>query len=215
MNYFAHGRRFLSDPYFLAGTAVPDWLNVVNRRIRARANAARKFCGSSAGPRAAVAAGIVQHHHDDDWFHQTRAFAELSYAFTVAIRDTLAPDDTFRPSFLGHVLVELLLDASLIEHDLGQLDAYYAAMSEIAPEEVAAAVGEITGQEIDLLAQFIPRFAAERFLYDYLDDAKLLWRLNQVMRRLQLPALPAEVAEFFPEARQRVRDRGHELLCQP
>ena len=33
MNYFAHGVRFLEDPYFLAGTAVPDWLSVVDRRV--------------------------------------------------------------------------------------------------------------------------------------------------------------------------------------
>ena len=38
MNYFAHGREFVDEPYFLAGTAVPDWLSVVDRptRIRSR-----------------------------------------------------------------------------------------------------------------------------------------------------------------------------------
>ena len=37
MNYFAHGHRFVDDPYFLAGTAVPDWLSVVDRKVRVRA----------------------------------------------------------------------------------------------------------------------------------------------------------------------------------
>ena len=36
MNYFAHGRHFIDQPYLLAGTAVPDWLNVVDRSVRAR-----------------------------------------------------------------------------------------------------------------------------------------------------------------------------------
>ena len=40
------------------------------------------------------------------------------------------------------------------------------------------------------LAGMIPLFARERFLSDYADDAKLCYRLNQVMRRVRLPALP-------------------------
>ena len=36
MNYFAHGRSFIDHPYLLAGTAVPDWLNLVARRSRIR-----------------------------------------------------------------------------------------------------------------------------------------------------------------------------------
>ncbi len=36
MNYFAHGYRFIDDPYFMAGTALPDWLSVADRRVRIR-----------------------------------------------------------------------------------------------------------------------------------------------------------------------------------
>src|SRR5687768_7726430 len=112
MNYFAHGRRYVHDAYFLSGTAVPDWLNVVDRRVRVRSKAAQQFVDDSDPQVAALARGIVQHHYDDQWFHQTRAFAELSLRFTLEIRELLQPDDGFRPSFLGHILVELLLDAT-------------------------------------------------------------------------------------------------------
>ena len=36
MNYFAHALPFLDQPYFVAGTAVPDWLSVVDRQVRVR-----------------------------------------------------------------------------------------------------------------------------------------------------------------------------------
>jgi hypothetical protein len=62
------------------------------------------------------------------------------------------------------------------------------------------------------LAAFIPGFCAERFLYDYADDAKLLARLNRVMRRVQLPALPDRFVELLPSARRTVRERRDELL---
>lgn len=212
MNYFAHGRKFLDDPYFLAGTAVPDWLSVVDRKVRARSKLARPFV-SDADPRiAAVAGGIVQHHHDDDWFHRSRAFAELSLQFTVLIRDLLTPDDGFRPSFLGHILVEILLDAVLIARDPGRLDAYYEALDQIDPQVVGDAVNRMATRSTALLAYFIPRFSSVRFLYDYLDDGTLLLRLNNVMRRVKLTPLPDAMIAFFPEARRLVEQRQFELL---
>jgi hypothetical protein len=213
MNYFAHGRRFLDDPYFLAGTAVPDWLNVVNRQLRARSKSARRLVAHSDRRQAAVARGIIQHHHDDDWFHQTRAFAELQLDFSKSIRDLLEPDDGFRPSFLGHILVELLLDATLIEDDVSLLDRYYTVLATVDASVVAAAVTEISGHPADMLTSFIPQFSSLRFLYDYRDDGKLLTRLNNVMHRVQLAPLPAELVGLFPAARQAVRARKSELLA--
>lgn len=213
MNYFAHGRRFIDDPHFLVGTAVPDWLSVVNRRARARERLALPFVDHKDVGIAALARGIVQHHRDDHWFHQTRAFVELNLQFTVAFRDMLEPDPGFRPSFLGHILVELLLDAALIEQSPGQLDAYYAAIETVSPEEISATVNRMITRQTGMLMFFVPRFSAARFLYDYAEDDKLLFRLNNVMRRVRLAPLPNEILPFFPEARQLVKERQHELLA--
>ena len=49
---------------------------------------------------------------------------------------------------------------------------------------------------------FIGMFSRERFLSDYADDGKLLFRLNQVMRRVGLPLLPPSTgASCSPELR--------------
>ena len=212
MNYFAHGRDFVGEPYVLAGTAVPDWLNVVNRRAKARSRLAQPYTCDTDPMVAAIARGIVQHHRDDRWFHQSRVFAELSLEFTVQVRDRLPRDEGFRPSFLGHILVELLLDAALIEADPPLLDVYYDALQQIDPEAVARVVDRMCTQPAGMLALFILRFSEERFLYDYGDDERLLFRLNNVMRRVRLPSLPASLLEFFPAARTAVRRRIPELL---
>jgi hypothetical protein len=214
MNYFAHGHRFVDDPYFMAGTAVPDWLSVLDRRVRVRAKGAESFVGHQDARVAAIARGIVRHHEDDDWFHRTPAFAELSWQLTVAAREVLASDDGLRPSFLGHVLVELLLDAALIDEHRQVLDGYYRALEGLDATVVATAVNRMASRRTDQLEWFIPRFAAERFLYDYSDDVKLLTRLNQVMRRVKLPALPAAFQTILPEARRAVGRRRDELLGQ-
>ncbi len=40
MNYLAHGWRYTDEPYVLAGTAAPDWLSVIDRKIRLRSRTA-------------------------------------------------------------------------------------------------------------------------------------------------------------------------------
>lgn len=213
MNYFAHGHLYTADAYFLSGTAVPDWLSLVDRKLRLRSRSAGPWVHDPDRRMASLAAGVVRHFHDDRWFHQTRAFAELSLQLTVAIRRVLPGDDGFRPSFLGHILVEILLDAALIAEDPTRLDAYYAALAAVDPQFVGAAVGRIAGRTAESLAPLIRGFCAERFLYDYAEDGKLLARLNRIMHRVQLPPLPDGMAAVLATARALVRPRRAELLA--
>jgi len=215
MNYFAHALPYLDRPYFVAGTAVPDWASVVDRKMRVRSNAAQPLVTHEDPRVAEVAAGIVQHHHDDRWFHQTRAFAELNLQLTAAVRGVLSDDDGFRPSFLGHILVEILLDAALIAEHQDQLDAYHDALHRVDPRLVGDVVNQVANQPSDIWPIFIPNFCAERFLYDYAEDAKLLGRLNRVMRRVHLPPLPDQFLTILPAARHAVAHRHQELLTPP
>lgn len=212
MNYFAHGSAYLDDPYFLAGTATPDWLSVIDRRMRVRSKQAAPFAVDPDPVTAAIARGIMQHHHDDDWFHQTRAFAEVSLEFAVKIRGVLPADEGFRPSFLGHILVELLLDAHLIAAEPARLEHYYRALGEIDPLCVQQAINRMASRQTDRFPVFLPRFINERFLADYAEDEKLLVRLNHVLRRVGLPLLPNDFVELLPRFRQQVGERQAELL---
>lgn len=215
MNYFAHGIGFVDQPYVLAGTAVPDWLNVVDRRVRARRKRALPLVDHADARIAAVARGIVRHHDDDAWFHETEAFHQLQWRLTALVREVLAPADDFRPSFLGHILIEILLDAVLIAEEPAALSRYYEAAGSIDPAVVQDVVNAISPHPTDRLADLIPAFCRERFLSDYLDDAKLCVRLNQVMRRVGLPQLPIEFRHALPTARDWVAQSRDELLLRP
>jgi hypothetical protein len=212
MNYLSHALPFLADPYFVAGTGVPDWLAVVDRSVRLRAKNVEPLAADPHRETAAVARGLLQHFHDDAQFHKTRAFTETSLELSAAVRPVLAADDGFRPSFLGHLLVEVLLDWSLAEDDPGTLDSYYRALESVDPPSVQAAVNRMSARGTDRLAPMIFLFCRERILYDYGQDDKLVLRMNQVMRRVGFPPLPAGVQELLPAARQLVRRRRHELL---
>lgn len=212
MNYFAHSLRFLDRPYFVAGTNVPDWMSVADRQVRVRAKLIEPHLRNDGSPQAEVAAGAMQHLHDDGWFHATRAFTEITADLAIKFREVLGPDDSLHTSFLGHIVTELLIDAELIQQHPGQIERYYEVLREVDPRLVQEAVNMMAKQPTERLAPLIPRFIEERFLPDYLDDARLWRRLNQVMTRVKLPPLPAEAQTLFKIERHIVHDRLGELL---
>jgi hypothetical protein len=212
MNYFAHARPFLDKPYFMAGTCVPDWLMVADRAVRLRTKQTEPFREDSDPCVAAVAGGVLQHLRDDAFFHGTRAFAETSLELTVKVRDALGVDTGMRPAFLGHLLTEVLLDAALVADDPARLAEYYRVMETIEPDRIEAAVNRMASRPTQRLAIFIGLFLRERILWDYLEDGKLWVRLNQVMLRVGLTALPGDFAALLPAARQLVMKRKEALL---
>lgn len=212
MNYFAHGVRFLDRPYFLAGTALPDWLSVVDRRSRLRARNVLAFAEGTGTPASELAAGVLQHLEDDAWFHRTAAFVVASAEITVLLRAALPADDGHRPAFLGHILTEILLDAVLIARHPALLTAYYQALAAVDAVLVEESANRMLRHTTDRLQLMIPLFISERFLADYLDGNRLLSRLNQVLRRVKLNPLPADVTGALEEARQIVERRAPDLL---
>ncbi len=212
MNYLAHALPFLDDPYLAAGTGVPDWLTVAERGVRVRPKSAERFVEDPQPHTASVARGILQHLGDDRRFHQGRAFAELSLGLSAAARETLGADSSFRPLFLGHLLVEVLLDASLVAEDPARLEAYYRALDRVDALLVEQVVNRMASRPTGRLAPMISGFCREQILRDYLEDGRLLVRLNQVMRRVKLAQLPEGFRELLPEARRLVEERKGELL---
>lgn len=212
MNYFAHALPFLDRPYFVAGTGVPDWLTVADRGVRVRRKSAERVAGDSQPQTASVAGGVLQHLRDDHRFHQGRAFAELSLGLTAAVRETLGADTSFRPLFLGHLLVEILLDASLVAENPARLEAYYRALDRVDALLVEEVVNRMASRPTRRLAPMISRFCREQILRDYLEDGKLFVRVNQVMRRVKLAQLPESFLRLLPEARRLVGQRKGELL---
>ena len=133
-------------------------------------------------------------------------------SFAVTLREELPADDGLRPSFLGHILVEILLDNCLATENSRQLADYYKSLEDIEPQEIAAFVQKATGKPAEKLTEFILLFLHSRFLYDYADNAKLLYRLNQVMRRVGLTEIPDAMLSLLPQMRLAVQARMDELL---
>jgi hypothetical protein len=212
VNYFAHAICYLDRPNFIAGLAVPDWLSVVNRKARVRRKKVIAALEQLTAGDHEIAVGILQHLDDDQWFHGTEAFFRVTGELGRRFREVLGPEDAWRCGFLGHIVLEILIDRVLIENDPAALDRYYQVIAEVDRFEVQQLVDALATEPVPDLARFIDLYIQERFLADYVDDLRLLHRLNQVMRRVGLMPLPVEVTRVLQEGSRLVREQLPELL---
>ena len=231
MNSFSHAVRFLErDPQFVVGTSVPDWLTMVDRRVRARRRLAAPIANDPGHPHAELAAGIVQHHVDDSTFHGNPVFAQLNLDFALEIRERQAPGDagggtdeshalsprdsqdsdsestgaSFRPHFAAHILIEMLLDSCLANVYPGRLERYYGIVAAIDADQVQAGVNSVAVQSTKKLAQFVERFLEEKYIFDYHENRGVQYRLNRILSRIGLGQLDDSLLPWFAEARRQV-----------
>jgi hypothetical protein len=213
MNYFAHGIAFVDQPYFLAGTAVPDWLSALDRKVRVRREQVLPFVEDSNSPIGQFAAGILQHLADDDWFHATAGFQQTTAEMTGLFRSHLQHiQENPRAAFLGHISTEMLLDGVLIANSPERLSGYYDSLAKVNPAWIEQTVSEICGQPVPSLARFCEMFSGSRFLFDYLDASKLLFRLNQVAGRIKLRPRPESTTSVLTQGRKVVERNLPDLL---
>ena len=212
MNCFTHALPHLDDPYYAVGVCLPDWLSACDRKCRAREKNALMFADDKDPIVAKTAKGVVQHHQDDDWFHKTPAFNELMLNFGMELKEVFGKERTMRPAFIGHVLVELFLDAYLHAQNPGKLDYFYDQVKTVDRESIQQALNRFATRPTEKLAAEIERFARVKYLYDYETDKGTIFRINKVFRALKLELIGDEVFEWMPGARQRVYDRASELL---
>ena len=105
-----------------------------------------------------------------------------------------------------------MLDAALAAKDETLLDRYYAAMNLVDSGQVERVVNQMATTQTDRLGWFIDRFREERFLEDYVDDERIFVRINQVLRRVKLPAMENSAIAVLASARELLLQRGNELL---
>ena len=212
MNYFAHAIRYLDRGTFAIGTSLPDMLSVVDRRSRLRTRFVEPFADGSKTFQAELAAGVLQHLQDDQWFHTTEGFYLTTGEVTRIFRRVIGTHDGMRCSFLGHIVTELQLDAALDERYPGRLEEYYCRLEEIDANAVAAEIDLLATKPVERFAYLMEQFRKARFMFDYRNPQSLLMRLNQVMKRVGLDQLPEHTVQALSESWEVVRQNIEALL---
>ncbi len=213
MNFLAHGYRWLDRPYFLAGTALPDWIVLADRTLRIRMSLLRRWCHGG-DPVAEVARGMIQHLRDDVIFHSSPVFAWASAKLADQVHEVLQePPGSLLPAFLGHLLTELLLDAAIARGNYGIVSRYYGVLASIPVEELQGIVETIVGRPAARLTPMIRRFLAAQVVWDYLDDRSCVNRVNQILRRVGFSPICDRLSGVLPAARGLIHRQRERLLA--
>jgi len=213
MNCFAHSIAFFDKPYFAVGTCVPDWLTACDRKCRARKKRAALYVEDDNPIVRNVAAGVVRHHEDDFWFHGSAAFTKLNMEFAIEYREQFGNSQSMRASLIGHIIIEMFLDAYLESQQPGAMEQMYVWVAELDVEEVQNAINLFATKPTTKLADEIKRFGQVKYLLDYLNDQGVLHWMNKVLGRLGLELMPETTLPWLAEKRIQVYQQAERLLA--
>ena len=185
---------------------------MLGRRVRATPDRADAHLGDADPRRAALARGVRRHFDDDARFHTSASFAAASAEVAALLRPLREREPTLRPSFVAHVLVEVVLDAELFGRDPARADRYYALLATLDADAMVPLCAPLATQHPAELSVLVRRFLDARFVADYADDRKLARRLDQVFRRTRQPLLADVLPAAMPPIRAAVARRVDDLL---
>lgn len=205
MNFLSHavvlGRGTPSLTY--VGAALPDLWPHMSARPLPKLVLDRLRAGDDPDGHS-LAHGIAHHMQADAAFHRHPSFLERVNVTADRIEPYLAQPKW--GALVAHVLVEMLLDRWLIEGDGALVDRYYGRF-EAGTRARAAELASAEDAMRNELATMLERFVELRFLADYLDFERLVWRLSRALRRADHAIVADERLDGLAvEARRLYRD---------
>ena len=94
------------------------------------------------------------------------------------------------------------------------MEFYYRQLESIDPEKIQDVVNLFASKKTDKLARAIEGVIKERYLFDYTDDSKTLYRINRVLSRIGLETVNDQVLDWMKDARKRVYQSVPDMLDQ-
>lgn len=191
MNYLSHFYLVgdSADPYLVLGMVLPDMVKNHRKSWNAHPRKHEKELADD-GIMTSIRRGWELHLETDRRFHSSAFFSYHSSRLRKQIAQVL-PHRPFRPFFLAHVALELLLDSLLIIQEKVDTGKFYTQLAACRESEVVRFL-EING--IPEAASFIPwlrEFISSAYLYSYSNPGSLSYSLDRIGRRVwQAPVDP-------------------------
>lgn len=187
MNFLAHyllATKYLApiEPlsYFVVGTSLPDLLPLASVRLRPASLLTSPY---SAAEHIALREGALSHFAADAAFHKLAEFHAAQERIADFILEAGFEGIRVRRFFLAHILVELALDAALLQDAPYIVDDFYCAFNKDEINEAARWTEFVLNRGIPDLYPVLARFARSRYLQTYRDNAGVATGVNRLCAR--------------------------------
>lgn len=180
----------------MAGAASPDLMSVYGGHHRLRPGMIRRMSWLPEGAEKPFIAGIRRHFEADAWFHQSALFLDPVHELAAVIRSEYSTLKLRHPSFISHILFELVLDKVLLEQIPGLCERFYAEWHTLDPARVKDISRKVTGYPLEGYETYLRQFRERAYLFRYADTGHIAMVLHRILQRVNLEgmhAIPDEV----------------------
>lgn len=190
MNLVAHYYldRDLVNSYFAVGAATPDLLSIYNSQLRIKQRHLLKLSEDEAGRiTPPFLNGLQRHFFADGIFHDSPIFQRETKRISNMLVQYFPDIAIQRKFFIGHILLELMLDKVLIKLHPGILETYYGHFEALQPfRDIRRSLEIALNHQLPNYEAYLTRFLRRKFLYHYADPQHIAWILRRILRRVRI-----------------------------
>jgi hypothetical protein len=196
MNFLSHYYHEFpcGDPHFVGGLILPDILSNYSYRAGRVVKLHPWRLSTPATPvQEGLTAGVKRHYAVDEAFHDSAYFARQTHFIEEYIKSRPFTCFPRRIYAIAHVMLEIILDRSLMSRQPELTDGFYDQISAVSIKEISALM-QNNAHPLDAngVGAHFEEFRRARFLYDYVDDHRLTGLLGRINSRLGNPPMTAD-----------------------
>lgn len=168
--------------YFNTGLIIPDLAK----------GAVKSFIGEhifSVKEHESIHQGALRHIQSDKLFHASAFFESNNQLFNQLIKDTPFSPALHRKWFIAHILFELMLDRIFVKYQPNLVNQFYDDLLSIDTQVLKSYLENMGASQSDRYMERFRHFREVQFIRYYIDNNKLLYSLNRIMIRVNLPEL--------------------------
>jgi hypothetical protein len=195
MNFLSHYffDNIPGNHYYNFGLILPDLLGIYNRKWKF----STKVIPKNDHHFSQINSGALRHLQTDHEFHNSDWFQIKRQEVKALLYKHNLNFSPFRPFFISHILVELILDRVILKKDIETAHHFYTDMDLINDEVIVSLLNKSNFAPAGEFISFFNRFRQHRYVFTYADNEKFIFSLNRIFSRVNNPIFEGEFKEIL------------------
>lgn len=183
-HYFFDGQA--NNPYFNLGLILPDLMGMMRRGWKIRSiHLTTDFTHKPDFHE--MKKGVQQHLAMDDFFHKSIFFKENNQLIRNYLQTYGIHGKPYRPSFISHVFLEMLMDRILVKKQRHVVDHFYDELNRVGLSRLSEFYNDLGLPYYKDFYDFLTSFIENRYIYRYADTDKFFDIVNHIFKRVRQP----------------------------